>query len=81
MVTCVIPYAMYSMGLGMIELSRASILNCMDVVSSTILAAIFFREYPSVTTVAGIVLVLSSVVVLSRPEKKSKTKTEASDTV
>ncbi len=64
-ITCFVPYALYSCGLQEIEMSRASIINCLDVVSSTILGAVFFHEIPSWTAVCGIALVLGSIVLLS----------------
>ena len=64
-ITCFVPYALYSRGLQEIEMSKASILNCLDVVSSSILGALFFREYPTWTAVCGIALVLTSVILLS----------------
>ena len=64
-VTCFFPYLFYSMGLQRIELSRASILNCVDVVSSSLLGAVLFQEYPSWSALLGIALILTAIVLLS----------------
>ena len=72
-VTCFFPYLFYSMGLQRIELSRASILNCVDVVSSSLLGAVLFQEYPSWSALLGIALILTAVVLLSTTSKKRST--------
>ena len=70
-VTCLAPYALYSRGLQSIELSKASILNCLDIVSSSVLGAVVFREYPTVTAIIGIALVMTAVILLSVNGKKT----------
>ena len=72
-ITCCIPYALYSRGLQKLELSRASILNCVDVVFSSVFGAVFFREYPGWTALLGIALVLTAVILLSLSETKKRT--------
>jgi len=71
-VTCCVPYALYSAGIRRIEISKASILNCADVVFSSAFGALLFQEYPSWIAIVGICLILASVVILSMKEKVKK---------
>ena len=71
-ITCFFPYLFYSMGLQRIELSRASILNCVDVVSSSLLGAVLFQEYPSWSALLGIALILTAIVLLSTGSKNCR---------
>ena len=71
-VTCFFPYLLYSMGLQRIDLSRASILSCTEVIGGTLLGAVLFQEYPSWSALLGIALILTAIVLLSTGSKNCR---------
>ena len=69
-ITGFLPYIFYSMGLERLESSRASIIASFEPVGATILGFVFFKEVPDIFCIIGIVLVLSSIVILSIKKDK-----------
>jgi drug/metabolite transporter (DMT)-like permease len=72
LITGFLAYIFYSMGLERIESSKASILASLEPVVGTVLAMIFFGEFPSVYGYLGIALVLGAIAALSiSPKSKN----------
>ncbi|MBQ5471225.1 MAG: EamA family transporter [Treponema sp.] len=65
LVTAVIPFLCYTLGLGKVEASKAGIIATLEPVVATIIGIVCFGERLTVISAAGIVLVLSGVVVLN----------------
>ncbi len=63
-ITGFLPYLFYSKGLEAMESSRASILAFVEPAGGTVLGMIVFAEFPTVWGYAGILLVLSAIVLL-----------------
>lgn len=59
------PYLLYTYGLSGMETGRASIMASVEPVVATIVGAAVFRERMSALSYAGVVLVLSAVVLLN----------------
>jgi len=64
-VTTVLPYLLYTAGLSAVENGPASVLASVEPVMATLLGLLVFGETPTVSAVAGMVLVLSALVLLS----------------
>lgn len=70
LLTTVVPYLSYTKGLSGLPASKASVTATIEPVVAAILGIIVFHESVSMWKLTGIVLVLSSVVVMSRQEQK-----------
>lgn len=69
-ITAVLPYVFYTLGLSGLEAGKASIMASLEPVVATVIGAIAFREIPSWISLGGILLVLGGVVLLNvRPKK------------
>lgn len=68
--TAVLPYAFYTLGLSGLEAGKASVMASLEPVVATLLGAAAFGEIPSLLGVLGIVLVLAGVVLLNVRFKK-----------
>lgn len=64
-VTCLIPYLTYTAGLAGTETGTAGILATIEPVVSTILSVLIFRETMNWQKVVGIILILSSVLIVN----------------
>ena len=64
-VTAILPYAFYTVGLTALEAGKASVMASLEPVVAAVLGALVFREVPSVTGFLGIVLVLAGVLLLN----------------
>ena len=64
-VTTVLPYLLYTTGLSFVENGAASVMASVEPVVATILGFFVFSETPTVSTLAGIVLVLAALVLLN----------------
>lgn len=64
-VTAVIPFLSYTLGLRSIEASKAGIIATIEPVVATILGFIFFSETITLLSGLGIVLVLAAVIILN----------------
>lgn len=69
-VTCYLPYLLYTYGLSGLETGRASILASVEPVVATLLGVLVFREKMTLLGAVGVVCVLSAVVLLNGREKK-----------
>ena len=68
--TTVVPYLTYTKGLSGLPASKASVTATIEPVVAAILGIVLFHESVSMLKLTGIVLVLSSVVVMSRQSEK-----------
>jgi len=64
-VTCLIPYLLYTKGLEGIENGTASILATIEMVVATLVSALFFQEPFGLTNLVGIVLVFAGIVIMN----------------
>lgn len=70
LLTTVVPYLTYTKGLSGLPASKASVTATIEPVVAAVLGIVVFHESVSMLKITGIVLVLSSVVVMSRAEQK-----------
>ena len=66
LVTAVVPFLTYTLGLRTVEASRAGILATIEPMVATLLGMVVFSEPLTLMSGAGIVLILSAVVLLNR---------------
>ncbi|MBQ6454955.1 MAG: EamA family transporter [Eggerthellaceae bacterium] len=64
-VTCLIPYLLYTKGLEGIENGTASILATIEMVVATLVSALFFQEPFGLTNLIGIALVFVGIVIMN----------------
>ena len=70
LVSTIAPYILYTAGLTKIENSKASVFAFSEPLTATTIGLIFFNEIPSVKTVLGIILMLSSLILLNFEKNK-----------
>ena len=63
--TFILPCFLYTVGLRYLETSIAAILTACEPVTATLLGMALYHEIPDILTIAGILLVIISVVILS----------------
>ena len=66
------PYTLYSIGLSKMDAGKASILVSIELVAEATIGFIVFHEPLSVVSIAGIMLVLSAIVILNLHSHKSR---------
>ena len=69
-VTCYLPYLLYTYGLSGLETGRASILASVEPVVATLLGVFVYRERLSLTGALGVACVLAAVVLLNLRGRK-----------
>lgn len=69
-ITSVLPYIFYTLGLEGLPAGKASIMASLEPVVATLIGLIAFREIPSLLSFCGILLVLAGVVLLNVRSKK-----------
>ena len=62
--TAVCPYAFYTVALDHMEAGKASILCSCEPVAAMVFGFFFFREIPTVLSIAGLIIVLSHLLCL-----------------
>ena len=69
-----IPYLAYTVGLKGVEMGKASIMACIEIVAATLLGIIAFKEVPEVIAIIGMITVFAGVVMMniSNPPKLLK---------
>ena len=72
MVTAVVPYLSYTLGLQTVEASKAAILATIEPLVAAVLGVLAFREALSISALLGILLILSAVVLLNLSGSKNK---------
>ena len=65
-ISCFIPYMLYTYGLTGLENSRASILASVEPVVATLAGVLIYHEEMTLSVLAGVILVLSAVVLINR---------------
>ena len=68
-VTCVLPYLFYTLALRDIPAGTASSLAVVEPVAATLFSVFIFGEKLDITSIIGIVLILSAVLILSKSEE------------
>lgn len=66
LVSTVLPYLLYTAGLQFVENGRASILASIEPVVATVFGVLLFHEKMTLTGLAGMILVLVSIVICNR---------------
>ncbi len=72
LVTAVIPFLCYTLGLRTVEASRAGILATIEPMVATIIGILVFAEPLTVLSGIGILLILAAVILLNRKRKGSE---------
>ena len=70
-VTAVVPFLSYTLGLRTVEASRAGIIATLEPVVATVIGIVYFSEALTLLSGLGIVLVLSAVVILNRKPRQA----------
>lgn len=70
-VCCILPYLLYTEGLKSVEPGRASVMATVEPVVAAIVG-IFYGEMPTALRIAGMVLVIGAIVLMSLAGKKKK---------
>lgn len=68
LVTAVIPFLLYTLGLEHVEASRAAILATIEPMVATLIGVIVFREYLTLLSALGILFILGAIVILNKPK-------------
>lgn len=69
-ITCILPYIFYTLALKKVPAGTASSLAIIEPMSATIFSILFFNEKLTLASFLGIVLILGSVLVLSRQKQQ-----------
>ena len=65
LVTAVIPFLCYTLGLEQIEASRAAILATIEPMIATLIGVVVFHEYLTLTSGIGIICIITAIVLLN----------------
>lgn len=68
-ITSVLPYFLYNLGLRNTETSKAAIIACIEPVTATVFSITVFHEAFSLTMLSGIIFVLSAIAILNLKHK------------
>ena len=68
--TAVCPYAFYTVALDHMEAGKASILCFCEPVAAMVFGFFFFREIPTVLSIAALIIVLIALAMLVLSDKK-----------
>lgn len=68
LVTAVIPFLLYTLGLEHVEASRAAILATIEPMVATLIGVIVFHEYLTLLSALGILFILGAIVILNKPK-------------
>lgn len=71
-VSCMLPYILYSTGLKSIESGRAAVMSTWELVVTAILGAAVYHEEVTAAKLLGIVLVIAAIVIVNISTKKAK---------
>jgi drug/metabolite transporter, DME family len=69
-----VPFSLYFTGLRHLDPTRAIVTACLEPVWAILLTALLLGELVSPTQVVGIVIVLSTTILIRRPERKDRSK-------
>lgn len=72
LVTAVIPFLLYTLGLEQVEASRAAILATVEPMVATLIGVVVFHEYMTMSSALGILCIISAIVLLNcrRPHRQ-----------
>lgn len=70
--TTVAPYFVYTLGLEYMEAGKASVIASIEPVVATLIGVIIYKEEIGVMGLAGVLLVLGSIVLINTGEKKNE---------
>ncbi len=65
LLSCLVPFVLYTIGLKFTDASNASIMSTVELVAATVIGFLAFNETVSIPAIIGIVLVIGSVVMLN----------------
>lgn len=73
LVTAVIPFLLYTLGLEQVEASRAAILATVEPMVATLFGVIVFHEYMTISSMLGILCIITAIILLNfrRPRKQA----------
>ena len=71
LVTAVIPFLFYTLGLNKVEASKAGIIATIEPMVATIIGIVFFSEKLTILSGLGIILILVAVVILNLKKKEN----------
>lgn len=60
-----LPYILYTAGLAGMEPGSAAIVACIEPVAATVVGIVFYNERPTLFTVAGVILVIGSIILVN----------------
>jgi len=72
LITAVIPFLLYTLGLRMVEAGKAGILATVEPMVATIIGIVFFSEKLTLFSGLGILLILVAVIILNLKKKEDK---------
>lgn len=72
LVTAVIPFLLYTLGLEHVEASRAAILATIEPMVATLIGVLVFHEYLTFLSTLGILCILAAIVMLNMPHNPNK---------
>lgn len=75
-VTAVIPFLLYTLGLRLVAASKAGILATVEPLVAALVGILVFKEKLTVLSGAGIILILTAVVILNLKSENKQDKTE-----
>lgn len=70
-ISCFLPYLLYTYGMTGVETGKASVMASLEPVVATVTGVLVYNESLSLTSFAGIVLVLGAIVVLNMKKKEA----------
>lgn len=65
LVTAVIPFLLYTLGLEQVEASRAAILATLEPMVATLIGVIVFHEYMTLSSLLGILCIVGAIILLN----------------
>lgn len=71
LVTAVVPFLTYTLGLRTVEASKAGILATIEPMVATLVGILVFSEPMTLTSGLGVLLILAAVILLNMPQKAS----------
>ena len=71
LVTAVIPFLAYTLGLRTVEASRAGILATVEPMVATLVGILVFSEPLTLLSASGMVLILAAVILLNRKQRSA----------
>jgi drug/metabolite transporter (DMT)-like permease len=72
LVSTIIPYLTYTIGLKGVENGRASIIASIEPVVATLIGILWFHEKMTIWVLIGIILVLTGIVISNKEERSSE---------